>query len=179
MFALSLCLSQLAFAQTTASNTPNQEQGAAVSQPIPETTLAAEPMPLKSTATEQALNKNYQPASDANSRLNSDYVLKLVGGMLLIIFILFLLLGLLKKAGFNPSKKLNGFYSVLSVHSLGPKEKICLVEIGDTWLVLGITPHHISALHTLPKDSIDFTGNHKIQSETFAKMLEKFKKPSG
>lgn len=125
------------------------------------------------------LNKDFNPEQGKNSNLNKDYVFKLVGGMFLVILILFVLLGLLKKVGFNPGKRLNGFYTVLSVNSLGPKEKICLVEVGDTWLILGITPHHISTLHTLPKDSLELGGGRKLTSDNFSKMLERFRKPSG
>ncbi|MBK7900818.1 MAG: flagellar biosynthetic protein FliO [Azonexus sp.] len=35
--------------------------------------------------------------------------------------------------------------------SLGPREKVVLVEVGDTWLVIGVVPGQIRTLHTLPK----------------------------
>lgn len=40
---------------------------------------------------------------------------------------------------------------VVGYHTLGMKEKLVVVEIEDTWLVLGITPTTISTLHTLPR----------------------------
>ena len=34
---------------------------------------------------------------------------------------------------------------------VGPKERLVLVEIGDTWLLLGVTAGQVNTLHTLPK----------------------------
>jgi flagellar protein FliO/FliZ len=35
--------------------------------------------------------------------------------------------------------------------ALGPRERIVLVEVGETWLVIGIVPGQIRTLHQLPK----------------------------
>ena len=37
---------------------------------------------------------------------------------------------------------------------MGTRERIALVEVGDTWLVLGIAPGQISTLHSMPKGEI-------------------------
>ncbi|MGZ9893583.1 flagellar biosynthetic protein FliO [Bordetella bronchiseptica] len=34
--------------------------------------------------------------------------------------------------------------------SLGPRQRVVVLEIEDTWLVLGVTPNQLTALHTLP-----------------------------
>ncbi len=34
--------------------------------------------------------------------------------------------------------------------SLGNKERVSVVEIGDTWLVLGAAPGNVRLLHTMP-----------------------------
>lgn len=34
---------------------------------------------------------------------------------------------------------------------VGPKERVVLIEIGDTWLLLGVAASNVSLLHTLPK----------------------------
>ncbi len=47
--------------------------------------------------------------------------------------------------------------------ALGPRERLVLVEVGDTWLVIGLVPGQIRTLHRLPKgsdfDITDATGN--------------------
>lgn len=40
---------------------------------------------------------------------------------------------------------------VISAISLGGRERLVIVEIADTWLVLGVSAGGVSHLHTLPK----------------------------
>ena len=44
-----------------------------------------------------------------------------------------------------------GAIKVIGGVALGPKERLVLVEIGETWLVLGVAPGQVNTLHTLPK----------------------------
>ncbi|MBI2307800.1 MAG: flagellar biosynthetic protein FliO [Rhodocyclales bacterium] len=43
---------------------------------------------------------------------------------------------------------------IVSTLSLGPRERILLVEIEDTWLVVGVSSGQMRTLHTLPKGSL-------------------------
>lgn len=49
-----------------------------------------------------------------------------------------------KRQGINPLLKLRGSLA------LGPRERIAIIEVGGQWLVVGITPHNMSLLHSLP-----------------------------
>ncbi|MBS1189617.1 MAG: Flagellar biosynthesis protein, FliO [Rhodocyclaceae bacterium] len=44
-----------------------------------------------------------------------------------------------------------GGVKVVGGVALGPRERIVLVEAGNTWLVIGIVPGQIRTLHTMPK----------------------------
>lgn len=46
-----------------------------------------------------------------------------------------------------------GRMQVIGGVALGPRERIVLVEVEDTWLVIGIVPGQIRTLHQLPKGS--------------------------
>jgi flagellar protein FliO/FliZ len=48
-----------------------------------------------------------------------------------------------------------GGMKVIGGVALGPRERLVLVEVGDTWLVIGVVPGQIRTLHQLPKGSID------------------------
>jgi flagellar protein FliO/FliZ len=39
---------------------------------------------------------------------------------------------------------------VVSSASVGQRERVVVVEVGDKWLVLGVTPSQVNMLHTLP-----------------------------
>lgn len=99
---------------------------------------------------------------------------------LALLVVLCLIIGLawaLKRLGVTPSGKRQTFYKFIAVQHLGPKEKIALVELGDTWLVLGITAHSINTLHSMPKDSLDLNTDSSNPAVTFAKLLERIKSP--
>lgn len=75
--------------------------------------------------------------------------------MLALLFIVALLLGVVWLArklsggkGFG-----QGGMRVLGGVALGPRERLVLVEVGDTWLVIGLVPGQIRTLHRLPKGS--------------------------
>jgi flagellar protein FliO/FliZ len=36
---------------------------------------------------------------------------------------------------------------------LGPRERLVVVEVGDTWLLLGVGGGQVNILHTLPRPS--------------------------
>ena len=44
-----------------------------------------------------------------------------------------------------------GAVKVIGGVALGPKERLVLVEIGETWLVLGVAPGQVNTLHSLSK----------------------------
>ena len=35
--------------------------------------------------------------------------------------------------------------------SVGPRERVVLLEVADTWLVVGVAPGRVSALHAMPR----------------------------
>lgn len=43
---------------------------------------------------------------------------------------------------------------VVGALALGPRERIVLVEVADTWLVIGLAPGQMRTLHTLPKGEL-------------------------
>ena len=46
-----------------------------------------------------------------------------------------------------------GLVKMVGGASLGDKERVAVVEIGDTWLVLGAAPGNVRLLHTMPAGS--------------------------
>ena len=40
---------------------------------------------------------------------------------------------------------------VLGAASVGPRERVVLVELAGTWLVVGVAPGNVRALHALPR----------------------------
>lgn len=79
------------------------------------------------------------------------------GSMLQVLLGLGLVLGAIAGTAwllrrFSPGQiGAGGAIKVVGGVAVGPKERVVLVEIGETWLVLGVAPGQVNALHTLQR----------------------------
>jgi flagellar protein FliO/FliZ len=83
-----------------------------------------------------------------------------LSAMLQSFFALLLVLGVIAGAAWllkrtqqlhTPS---NSVLKNISALAVGPKERVVVVEVGDTWLVVGVAPGHVRTLHTLPRQEL-------------------------
>ncbi len=66
-----------------------------------------------------------------------------------------------------------GSMKIVGGVALGPRERIVLVEVGDTWLVVGIVPGQIRTLHQLPKGTaLDIESATGAAQAPFAQWLK-------
>ncbi len=47
-----------------------------------------------------------------------------------------------------------GTLRVIAGASVGPRERVVLLEVEDTWLVVGVAPGQVNALHQMPKGKL-------------------------
>ncbi|AMP39462.1 flagellar biosynthetic protein FliO [Ralstonia solanacearum] len=77
------------------------------------------------------------------------------GGLLIVLAMIvaagWLLRKLQQRAGMGPGGRRSQVLSVVAQQMLGTREKVVVVEVQGTWLVLGVTPQHVQTLHTLPR----------------------------
>ncbi len=68
-----------------------------------------------------------------------------------------------------------GGMKVVGGVALGPRERIVLIEVGDTWLVIGLVPGQIRTLYKMPKgeSSPDKVLADGLQAGTFADLLKR------
>jgi flagellar protein FliO/FliZ len=60
--------------------------------------------------------------------------------------------------------------------ALGPRERIVLVEVGETWLIIGIVPGQIRTLHQLPKGAaLDIEPTAGAAEAPFSQWLKSIK----
>ncbi|MCL4632601.1 flagellar biosynthetic protein FliO [Burkholderia sp.] len=84
-------------------------------------------------------------------------VLQTLVGLAVVIGLVFACAWLARRFGFQPARR-GGPLKVVSSVGLGAKESATIVEIGDTWLVLGVAPGNVRLLHTLPAASVAATA---------------------
>ena len=82
------------------------------------------------------------------------------GAMVQSFFALLLVLGVIAGAAWLLKRTQhlqgtsNNVLKNISSLALGPKERVVVIEVADTWLVVGVAPGQVRTLHTLPKGEI-------------------------
>jgi flagellar protein FliO/FliZ len=105
----------------------------------------------------QAVNQAARAASGASAvitgsavpSLGFGAVLQTVFGLVLVIAVVFGCAWLARRLGLQHGPK-SALVKTVGGASLGGKERVAVVEIGDTWLVLGAAPGNVRLLHTMP-----------------------------
>lgn len=77
-------------------------------------------------------------------------MLQVFGGLLLVLLVVVGLAWALKRFGIH-QKNAAGVLKIIGGTMVGQRERVVLLEIGATWLVVGVAPGHVSALHSMPK----------------------------
>ncbi|SKC54375.1 flagellar biosynthetic protein FliO [Paraburkholderia hospita] len=91
-------------------------------------------------------------AGTAVPSLGVGAVLQTIVGLAFVIGLVFGFAWLARRFGLQPGQR-GGIVKTIGGTSLGGKERVAVVEIGDTWLVLGAAPGNVRLLHTMPAGS--------------------------
>lgn len=80
--------------------------------------------------------------------VSSTYLVKIILGLAFILLLIFMLAWLMKKMQLTPHSG-QQMIKVLSAISVGTRDRIALVEVGNEQILVGLTPGRIQKLHTL------------------------------
>jgi flagellar protein FliO/FliZ len=72
------------------------------------------------------------------------------GGLALIVALMFLGAWLFRRSG-GLQALARGPVRLVGGIRVGTRERVLVLEIAETWLVVGVTPGQVTALHTLPR----------------------------
>jgi flagellar protein FliO/FliZ len=67
--------------------------------------------------------------------------------------------------------------NVVSSASVGTRERVVVVEIGESWLVVGVAPGSVNALATLPRGSVPSAAAPAFNSGFAARLQQLIEKP--
>jgi flagellar protein FliO/FliZ len=103
--------------------------------------------PMLSAHAAEETRPAYTPPSPA---VSSGSIVQIIFSLLLVLAAIVLVAWLLKRM--NVAQQGSGnLLKVLGGVAIGQRERIVLVEMQDTWLVVGVGPGQIRTLHTLQK----------------------------
>jgi flagellar protein FliO/FliZ len=104
----------------------------------------------------EAARPAYVPPPAAS--LSSGSVLQVVLSLLLVLAAVFVVGWILKRINL-PQQGAGNALRVISGVAVGQRERIVLVEVNDTWLVVGVAPGQVNALHSMPKGTLPGVPN--------------------
>jgi flagellar protein FliO/FliZ len=84
-------------------------------------------------------------------------IAQMVLGLALVLGLIVLASWLLRRFGAGQTAS-GSLIRVITAASVGPRERVVLVEVQDTWLVLGVAPGRVSTLHQLPRQQVEPQG---------------------
>lgn len=61
----------------------------------------------------------------------------------------------MRRLGFAPQARNNKLLNVKASCQVGQRERVVIVEVDNTWLVLGVTAQQVTQLHTLTRPVVD------------------------
>jgi flagellar protein FliO/FliZ len=95
--------------------------------------------------------------------------------LLVVLALMVAVLWVLRRVGLAPRAGNAKLLRIVSQLSLGPRERVVIVEAGDRWLLLGVGTGGISRLGSLPKGE---SAGAPAAPAAFGTLLEKLRKGS-
>ncbi|ADP16089.1 flagellar biosynthetic protein FliO [Achromobacter sp. SD115] len=81
--------------------------------------------------------------------MDDSALLRVIIGLILVVAAILVSAWLARRAGLTPRGGGNLLRQVASL-PVGPRQSIVVVEVENTWLVVGVGPNQLNTLHTLP-----------------------------
>lgn len=160
-------------AVTTAASAPAPAQVAAPTQVAPTAPASAQVAPPAAAPVQVA-----PPAAVPQSMTSGPAA----GSLIQTIFALCLVLGLLAGLAwfmkrYGPKAQAGSAHvKLVGALSLGGRERVLVVEVGDQWIVVGASPGRVNALATMPRkegaDSGALLNPHQPPASSFAEWLK-------
>lgn len=91
-------------------------------------------------------------AAEPNPSYGAAGLLQAGLGLALVLALIFLCAWAVRRLGLHQSGG-NRLLKVVSSVMVGQRERVVVVEIGDSWLVLGVAAGQVSALHTMAAEN--------------------------
>ncbi|MFA5371068.1 MAG: flagellar biosynthetic protein FliO [Sideroxydans sp.] len=106
--------------------------------------------------------------------VSSGNVVQVIVSLLLVLAAVLVVAWLLKRINL-PQQGQGNLLKVISGVAVGQRERVVLVEVNDTWLVVGVAPGQVRALHTLPKGVLPADSTPAGEGKSFRSFLQQMR----
>lgn len=102
---------------------------------------------------------------------SSGSVFTMLFGLVAVLALMAAIAWLLKRFGLAQSLAGNAVAKVVGGVSVGTRERVMVVEVGEQWIVVGVAPGRVNALATLPRQELAASQEVKAGTPAFATWL--------
>ncbi len=108
-------------------------------------------------ASAETVRPAYTPSPPA--AVSTGSVMQIIFSLILVLAAVAVVAWMMKRINL-PRHGAASLLKVISGVAVGPRERVVLMEVNDTWLIVGVAPGQVSTLHTMPKGTLpSTTGN--------------------
>lgn len=90
--------------------------------------------------------------SNLPSGSSSSY-LSMVAGLLLVLALMAAIAWFMKRAGLGNHMQASAAATIIGGVSVGNRERVVVIEVGELWIVVGVAPGSVNALASMPKQA--------------------------
>lgn len=91
--------------------------------------------------------------------VSSGSVMQIIFSLILVLAAVAVVAWMMKRINM-PQHGAASLLKVLSGVAVGPRERVVLMEVNDTWLIVGVAPGQVRTLHTMPKGTLPSGANN-------------------
>ena len=100
-------------------------------------------------------------------------LLQVFAGLVLVLLLVMGAAWALRRIGRVPGMS-NQAIKLVGAASVGSRERVVLLEVAGSWIVVGVAPGQVRSLATLPKGDLPATSSSSPVAPPFAQWLQRF-----
>jgi len=112
-------------------------------------------------------------AQDPANPVGAGHLLQVFLGLVLVLALVLATAWMLRRVGRVPGLS-NQAIKMIGAAAVGTRERVVLLEVSGTWILVGVAPGQIRSLATLPKSELAPAEVNPAPPAPFAQLLKRF-----
>ncbi|PLY59391.1 flagellar biosynthetic protein FliO [Herbaspirillum sp. BH-1] len=133
--------------------------------PAAATATSTAPVATAPAATIPAVTGSALPSSGGS-------IFTMLFGLVAVLAVMAGIAWLLKRFGLSQTLSGNAAAKVVGGVSVGSRERVMVIEVGEQWIVVGVAPGRVNALATLPRQELTAQQSSQTGAPAFATWLK-------
>jgi flagellar protein FliO/FliZ len=112
-------------------------------------------------------------AQDAQPPVGAGNLVQVLAGLVLVLGLVLGSAYLMRRMGRVPGLSSQAIRTIAAA-AVGTRERVVLLEVGESWILVGVAPGQVRALATLPRSALPAPAPAAESGAPFAQLLQRF-----